>query len=236
MPSFIALRKSDFISRLVICAFISGAVTPALGAKQLVMKLVGAVGSRIVTNRDVEANYLVDRALYNDGAVQPLGIGTEEFNGALNRLLIEIMVFEEANTFGVAKVPESEVDEALSSVRRRLATTPTKSRWGALGYAEGQLKEMVLRKLRANRFIKYKSNSSFVQVSDEEARDYFNRNRLRFGTMEFDSFKSSIKKYLGKKNAEDRLRDWFEILRKKHKVKNLQHAGLKYDSSSQTGQ
>ena len=44
---------------------------------------------------------------------------------------------------------------------------------------------------------------------------------MKFGTTDFDGFKTSIKKYLGRKNAEDRLRDWLDILRKKHKVKNL---------------
>jgi len=80
---------------------------------------------------------------------------------------------------------------------------------------------MVSRKLRANRFIKYKSNSSYVQVSDEEAREYFEKNRLKFGTLDYDNFKNNIKKFLSKKNAEDRLRDWLEVLKKKHKVKNI---------------
>jgi hypothetical protein len=96
-----------------------------------------------------------------------------------------------------------------------------KKRWNQLGVSDSQLKEMVSRKLRANRFIKYKSNSSYVQVSDEEAREYYNKNELKFGATDFESFKDNIKKYLGRKNAEDRLRDWLDVLRKKHKVRNM---------------
>lgn len=192
------------------------------GSKHMVFKLVGSVNSTIVTNRDVEASHLVDRALYNYGRFTPIVLGTEEFANALNRLLIERIVWEEANTFGVATVSNSEVDQTFTQIRSRLfADKKAKALWQKLGLNEAKVKEMILRKLRANRFIKYKSNSSFVAVSDDEARDYFNKNRLKFGTTSFESFKPGIKKYLGRKNAEDRLREWFEILRKKHKVKNL---------------
>ncbi len=197
----------------------------AFATKQMVLKSVGAVGGKVITNRDVEANYIVDRVLYNNGSYTPISLGTEEFNSALDRLLVEYMVFEEATEFGVAKVADSEVDQSFGSVKTKLNNTgPIHSNWSLLGYSEPQLKEMVGRKLRSNRFIKYKSNSSYVQVSDEEARDYFNKNQLKFGTAEFEGFKVNIKKFLGKKNADDRLREWFEILRKKHKVKNLQIA------------
>jgi hypothetical protein len=209
------------VKTLLICLLII-LTLPAFASRQLALKLVGVVGTRVLTNRDVEANFIVDRVLYNEGKFTLLSTGTQEFNSALNRLLIEWMVSEEAMAFGVAKVTDQEVEQSFNEVKKKLmAQSAARVQWFGLGFSDGQLKDMVARKMRANRFIKYKSNSSFVQVSDEEARDYFNKNRLKFGTMEFDQFKGSIKKFLGNKNAEDRLRDWFEILRKKHKVKNL---------------
>jgi hypothetical protein len=194
----------------------------ANAARQLVMKVVGGIEGRVLTTRDVQASSLLDHLLYNEDASTQLKYGTEEFANQLNRLLIEWMVRDEADVFGVAKVSEGEVDESFQSIKSKLKNHPVvKSRWNDLGFSESQLREMIGRKLRANRFIKYKSNSSFVQVSDDEARDYYNNNRVKFGTTDFDGFKENIKKYLGRKNAEDRLRDWLDILRKKHKVKNL---------------
>jgi hypothetical protein len=194
----------------------------ARAIRVMVLKVVGSIEDKSLTNRDVEASYIIDRLLYDEGAYAPLVFGTEEFASHLNRLLIEVMVRDEADVFGVAKVPDKEIDETTQSIRQKIQShAAIKTRWAALGFSEAQLKELISRKLRANRFIKYKSNSSFVQVSDDEARDYFNKNHLKFGTMDFESFKSSIKKFLGRKNAEDRLRDWLDILRKKHKVKNL---------------
>ncbi len=206
-----------FIFALVILTI----ATNANAARQMVMKVVGGIEGRVLTTRDVQASSILDHLLYNDANSQ-LKYGTEEFANQLNRLLIEWMVRDEADVFGVAKVSENEIDESFQSIKSKLKNHPVvKARWNDLGMSESQLREMIGRKLRANRFVKYKSNSSYVQVSDEEARDYYNNNRIKFGTTDFEGFKDNIKKYLGRKNAEDRLRDWLDILRKKHKVKNL---------------
>lgn len=208
--------------RLIFCILLTFITLTANASRQMILKIVGSVENQILTNRDVEASFIVDHFLYNQSSDLAVNYGSEEFSAELNRLLIEKMVNEEAQVFGVAKVSESEIQDAYESVRQRITASATaKSHWQNLGFSDGQLKDMVGQKLRANRFIKYKSNSSFVQVSDEDARDYFNKNRLKFGTLEFDNFKNNIKKYLGQKNAEDRLRDWLEVLRKKHKVKNF---------------
>jgi hypothetical protein len=209
---------------------------PAFSARQMLLKVVGSVEDHAITNRDVEASYIVDHVIYDEGPYSPLKYGTDEFAGQLNRLLIEWMVRDEADVFGVAKVSESEIEETYVSARNKLKNkAPFKSRWATLAITDGHLKEMVARKLRSNRFIKYKSNSSYVQVSDDEAKDYFNKNQLKFGTTDFESFKTNIKRYLGRKNAEDRLRDWLDILKKKHRVKNLVSRSSIEIHDSQTG-
>jgi hypothetical protein len=210
------------MSRYIFLLLILIGPASSQAARQMLMKVVGEIEGRILTTRDVQGSAILDHLLYNESGNGQLKYGTEEFANQLNRLIIEWMVRDEADVFGVAKVSEAEVDETFQSVKSKLKNHPVvKSKWTELGISENQLREMIGRTLRANRFIKYKSNSSYVQVSDDEARDYYNNNRMKFGTTDFDGFKTSIKKYLGRKNAEDRLRDWLDILRKKHKVKNL---------------
>ena len=226
---------SKFSAISVLMLFVYSPIK-SFAAKQLALKLVASIENHILTNRDVETNFMVDRALYNDSQVSPPTLGTEEFNQSLNRLLVEMMVSEEATFFEVAKVTPADVEESFQNVKKHIsASTSTSDRWRKLSVKDQDLKAMVSRKLRANRFIKYKSNSSFVEPSDEEARDYFKKNRLKFGTMEFESFKGSIQKFLGKRNAEDRLRDWFDILRKKHQVTNFMTGSINYDLSHSTG-
>lgn len=209
------------MKNIVLIFILSFLASNAFAARQLALKLVASVENKIVTSRDVEASYIVDRVLYREGPLGVIAVGTEEFKDALDHLLIESMVSSEASTFGVAKVTDSEIEQSFSEVKEKISGSAIKNRWASLSISDSQLKDIVAHKLRANRFIKYKSDSSYVQVSDEEARDYFNRNRLKFGTMQFEGFKANIKRYLAKKNAEERLKDWFDVLRKKHKVKKM---------------
>ncbi|MCC6278554.1 MAG: hypothetical protein IT289_11630 [Oligoflexia bacterium] len=201
--------------------FISLALASTAQSKQFVMKLVGIVGGQAISSRDVEVSQMIDRALFASGPIQSPGLGSADFTTSLNKLIIECMVDLEARDFGVARVTDSEILQSVQIVKSRLLTGAAKAKWNSFGVGETQLKELVGRKLRANRFIKYKTNSSFVQVTDDDAERYFEKNRIKFGSLEFEKFKASIKKYLANKNAEDRLRDWFEILKKKHKVRNL---------------
>lgn len=209
------------MARLLL-AFLTAFVLPLWGAPKFVMKLVGSVEGKVITSRDVKANYVVDNIIYDRRKGWGLHSGTAQFRDALNRLLIEMVVYSEARTFGVARLEAAETEKTFKQVMARLnSDKKAKKAWESLGFSTRRLKFLVKRKLQANRFIKYKSNSSYVQVTDAEAREYFSKNRLKFGTSNFDSFRKNIKKYLAKKNAEDRLRNWFDVLKAKYKVKNF---------------
>jgi hypothetical protein len=226
-------RVNKFIGRFtfIILFFLTSSLQAS--TKVLALKLVATIEDQIVTSREVEANYLVDKALYGKTQGNALSVGTQEFTEALTRLLVEMMVSEEAAFFDVAKVSESETEDSYRNVKTIIfSNSASKTKWQHLNYTDVQLKAMVTRKLRANRFIKYKSNSSYVEPSTEEAQQYFDKNRLKFGTMKFNQFQTNIKKYLGTKSAEDRLRDWFDVLRKKHRVKNFLTGTTNYDFSS----
>lgn len=223
-----------FLKATVLISLAIGAVSyaqPQKEDRELFLKVVASVANHVINSREVEASYIIDKAMYGSGSILPVSIKSDEFREAINRLLIEWMVFEEAKVFNVAAVSDSEITQMVAQVKQKTASGEVHGRWRELAVSDSDLREIVLRKLRANKFIKYKSNSSYVQVSDEEARDYFNKNRLKFGTMEFEKFRENIKVFLAKTNAQTRLRDWFEILRKKHNVKNLMVEGER-DASS----
>ena len=84
-----------------------------------------------------------------------------------------------------------------------------------------ELRAQIKRKLQAKKFINFKADSSVVPVTDEEAERYFKENRSKFGAMPFENFKENIKTFLARQQVDRRLRDWFEVLRNKYKVRNL---------------
>lgn len=190
--------------------------------KKLVLKLVAKVDQKIMTSRDVEAHYIVERLTQGQVPKLPLTVSSDDFKLATDQLIIETMVFSEAQNFSIAKVDVEEVDVAYKKIKQKISDSETlKNYWQGLSYTDVQLKDFVERHSRVAKLIKYKTESSFSQVTDDEARQYYNKNRLRFGTSGFDTFKPSIKKFIAKKNSEERLREWFDVLKRKYKVRNL---------------
>ena len=57
--------------------------------------------------------------------------------------------------------------------------------------------------------------------TDEEALDYFNKNQKRFAGLDFKKYQKTIIERLNRQKRDQRLRDWFETLRKKYKVRSF---------------
>ncbi len=191
-------------------------------SKKPVMKLAAEVDQKILTSRDVEAHYIVTKLMQGATPVLPLSYDTDDFRLSLDQLVVESMVYSEASSFGIAKVPDEEIESAYKTTKQKINDSPTiKNRWQWLDFSDVQLREKITVRLRSSRLIKYKTESSDSQVGDQEAKEYYEKNRLKFGTMTFENFKPTIKKYIARKNSEERLREWFDVLKKKHRVKNL---------------
>ncbi|MNY60610.1 hypothetical protein D3C86_1971860 [compost metagenome] len=58
-------------------------------------------------------------------------------------------------------------------------------------------------------------------ITDQEAQAYYDKNRIKFGSMPFSNFKENIKTFLAQQQLEERLRSWFEVIKRKYKVRNL---------------
>jgi hypothetical protein len=84
-----------------------------------------------------------------------------------------------------------------------------------------EIKDWVERKIRAKKFLKYKTDSATLGVTDSEVKEYFDKNRYKFGNMGIDNFKENIRAFLIKQQMEERLKEWFEILKKKYRVRNF---------------
>jgi hypothetical protein len=207
-----------FLGSVIISNFGHSARKPAL-------KGMAVVGGTMITDRDIDANALVDQVLFKKSDKLVFPIPENDLFVALNRLVVEYAVSREAEGFGVAKVSVEDISRETTLCRARLQSPELKGHWMKLGITDEALRSLIARKLRANRFIEYKSKSSMVQVTDEEAEEHFKKNKAKFGSMSFDAFKEDIKSHLGKKNADERLRAWFDILKEKYHVRVLWKAG-----------
>ncbi len=189
-----------------------------------VTQVVGQAGDRIVTSREVQLNYFAETALFPDEKSKKdlkLVINDRDFSREVTHVLIEWIVYKEADIFNAANVPEDDVVKSISVIKSASSAPEVKTYWDNLAISPQELREAVKRKLVAKKFIQFKTRASIVPVTDAEALQYFQKNRIRFGNAPFAQFKDSIKSLLAQEQANTRIRDWFELLQKKYRVRKV---------------
>lgn len=198
-----------------------GLVLTAMGASlargDLVIKSVGEVGGEVITSRAVQISACFEQALFKKGPVTAPDVSSGAFKKEVSGYLLELTVFKESQNFPVANVAQAEVDKAVKESTVRLAGSASCK---ALEFSPQEQRQFIERKLRSKRFIRFKADSSSVEVTPSEAKEYFEKNRIKFGDLPFENFRENIKAYLTRQQVEERLRDWFEVLQNKYKVKN----------------
>lgn len=197
-------------------------------AAEIITSAVGQVSDHVVTSREVLMSNIYERWRIASQSVDAAGkqprpdwrpsLSSDVFRQATSSLLLEHTVAKEAESFSVAQV---ERDAIRKNTKDFLAAVAGFSEWKKLEASEGETEKMIERKMRAQSFLKFKTESAGVIVTEEDAKAYYEKNRMKFGNMPFSQFKDSIKEVLTKQILEDRLKEWFEVLRRKYRVRNL---------------
>ena len=194
--------------------------------RETISSTVGQVGDKVLPSREVVISYDVDMALLVVGIKSQkisrtgwlLKENSEAFRQHLTQSMLELVVNLEAINFSVAEISLDEIKTKTHQINDLLKDW---SEWKSIEVTNVELEAIILRKLRAKSFLKFKMESSGVQIRDEEAKLYYDKNRVKFGNLPFDQFRSSIKEFLSKEQLEDKLKDWFELLKRKYKVRYL---------------
>lgn len=183
----------------------------------LISKIVGTAADQVVTSREVEIVNLLEKGLVSDKNTSPVPVTDTRFNLEVAQVLLEIVVQTESSVFEFNQVTDAEFKDAQETIQRNLANS---KEWRALQASSAEIEKFLKRKMISKKFIKVKSDSMKGFITDSEAKDYFDKNRLKFGQVPFVQFKENIKTFLGQQQLEERLKAWFEIIKKKYKVKN----------------
>jgi len=209
--------------------------TPVASEIVSITKVVGEVGDRFVTSREVRINQAIQQVLASEGKPMALDktasdkatsdnassllTGQEKtFPYEVWRVLDEWAVYLEAKSLSSAPPARGDINKAIRSVQDHWSG---QSGWSGFEVSPEELKEIIERKLIAREFERLKGDASVVPVSDADALSYFQKNRLRFGSLPFSAFKDNIKSFLMKQQTERRLAEWREVLRRKYKIRNF---------------
>jgi hypothetical protein len=195
---------------------------------------VGIVGKDVVTSREVKISSLLEQVFEHvekhpdlqknkskKGASLSLlspGLATDSFRKALNKIMVETVVLKEAETLALSEVAADEVEAIIA---RALPYLQNAEAWLELQVTESELRLHVQRKVRTQSFLKFKTQNSGVQITDLEAEKYFEKNKVKFGGLPFVQFKDQIKKVMAEEMVQNQLEDWFELLRRKYRVRLL---------------
>lgn len=183
----------------------------------LVSKVVGTAAEQVVTSREVQIVNLLEKAIISNKNLTLVQPEDTRFNIEVAQVLLEIVVQAEANVFEFNQLSDDEFKETINTVQKNLTQS---KEWKSLQVSVAELEKFLKRKIVSKKFIKVKSDSMKGFITDAEAKDYFDKNRLKFGQVPFAEFRENIKSFLNQQQLEERLKAWFEIIKKKYKVKN----------------
>ena len=191
-------------------------------AAELISTTAGQVKGHVVTSREVELNYMIEKVLEGDpreiSAISRLDIETKSFSKEVNAVLAEWMIYFESESFTAASVTQEQVNKALKAGLEKLDNIKV---FKALEPDAKEVRDMFERKLKAKALTRFKSDSSVVPVTDADAKTYFEQNRTKFGNLPFENFKDNIKSFLMRQQVDGRIKDWFEVLKSKYRVRNF---------------
>lgn len=221
--SMLKIRAALLLVTLLLAGRVSGAVdVGAAGTESLdiVTRVVGEVGPRVVTSREVAMSEAIAQVLSglplgkDKSVIKP---ADPTFAGQVVRVLDEWTVFLEAADIDARNADKAEVAKWQKSVQEQWKGVPS---WEKLEPSSAEVKEAIERKLVAQAFERLKVDASLVNISDQEAQQYYKKNRLRFGGLPYENFKDNIKAALAKSQTERRLLEWRAVLRRKYRVRN----------------
>lgn len=190
-------------------------------AATLVSESVGQAGEYVITSREVQISSAIEDVLFSEKPITGiLEVRPDQavYRNAVANVLLEVVVALEAENFNVGTVPADDLLRALVKIEKSLGGKPY---WVRLEVSSAEVKRFTSRKLVAKSFLKFKSNSMVGIITDQEAQSYYDKNRIKFGSMPFSNFKENIKTFLAQQQLEERLRSWFEVIKRKYKVRNL---------------
>jgi hypothetical protein len=197
---------------------------------EIVSEAVAQAGNHVVTSREVQISSIFDQSLAtpNKKAAEIdrknwlVEAKTEAFNQALAQVLLELVVQMEAENFAVGQVSQEDIQTYEKHAQEQVKDWKP---WQELEVSELERQQILMRKLRARNFLKFKTESSGVQISDDEAKRYYEKNRVKFGNSPFAQFREHIKEALAQTQLQEKLKDWFEILKRKYRVHYLGQSG-----------
>jgi hypothetical protein len=166
----------------------------------------------------VFADAIVENNWTKSSPIKNPSIKGSDFSSELNSYLMERVVYLESRSFSLITVTDSEVESKKKAILSRIKKSSAASSWNSLALTTEETRELIKQKIASQKFIHFKSKASYVAVTEAEAFNYYQNHKSHFEGKEYKTIKENLKKDLARQQAEQRLDDWYDILKKKYDV------------------
>ncbi len=225
---------------LVFC-FLFGATAAARGSpkpdtafkKSEALAQVGVQGTSVITTREVLLSAFIERWFLVENIANkkqpknppknpllegPPDVTSDGFKKQLNSNMLEALVEAESDQFDVAKVDEDLLKTRTAAILPAIRGSPL---WSPSQAQEKEILKLLRRKMRAQKYFQLMSEKALTTPSESEIKEYFDKNRIRFGNRPIAEFRENIVDFLTQRKQEEKLRNHFEALKKKHRLRVL---------------
>lgn len=199
--------------RIILTVLLSLLATSSSQAQGVLTQTVGTSAFQVVTTREVKALELISRALEKEMKDSALQISQDN----ASRTLFELAIYRESQTLSAIMLEPEELKSLAASIKSKLQKNPD---WKKLDVTDEELKTWVERKKIASDYLKLKGSSLTAIVTDQEIQDYYDKNRVKFGSTPIGDQKSNIRLFLQKESQQKRIQDWLNALKIKYQIRN----------------
>lgn len=194
------------------CFFlILGVSVQGFAKSVFVSSTAGLYQDKVVTTREAEIAHQIDLIL------NPKAKPNKPLQEKVSDLLLQKIVYLETENFSL-QAPQSEFNQKRIKVIDDLKKQKS---WQSLDVQTKEFESSLKERIFAQEFIRFKSDSFQAVVTEDQVRNYFANHKDQFSGLNLDPFKENIRTFLAQQGRDDKMREWFESLRKKYKVKNL---------------
>lgn len=200
---------------------LAGSLLQASVGDKLISQTVGSAGGRYVTSREVQGHYMIETVLNGPplkNGFDFLQITNDLFLDQVNSLLFEIMLSLESDSFNFSTVKPIEIERDVDRLKKFLKMN--KEIESKFEFSENELERWIRQNKVAKNFLKFKTDSMKVNVSDTEALSHYEKNKSKFGNVKFETIKSNVINFLNKEQLQDRLKSYLEVIKRKYKANN----------------
>lgn len=222
------------MNRFIKIALIFFLSSPFYSNAEIISEVVATIKTEsttgkkeVITSRQVRMDWIVETVLYSKSQTSKKEIlnsdvKSKEFETELNRFLMETVVYIESKLFKVTESKEDEINSTMTKFKEKLNNhSELLSEWNTLSPTTSEIRSIIERKVQAKNFIEFKAKASLIPPTEAEVFNYYKNNRKKFGTKPYKDFKENIKNYLSKTQADQRLSEWFGVLKKKYQVRKV---------------